>query len=132
MVESRIKSLCRKLDYYAGDIIWINYDPHSGTEEGGHDSESNNIARPMLVLSNHFYNIHRLVIGMTITSHISKKNVKYTIPLKTTRHVIHGFILPANLSGFDKISRHASNPIDALDPVLWSKVDLFVHSIFQR
>ena len=32
----------------------------------------------------------------------------------------------------DKISRHASQLIDQINPKLWPKIDLFVHNIFAR
>ena len=49
MVDNRIVQKCHDLDYHAGDIIWIDFEPHSGTEEGGHNPKRQNVTRPMLV-----------------------------------------------------------------------------------
>lgn len=130
--QNWIRKRCRDLDYHTGDIIWISFEPHAGHEEDGHDAVHHNDFRPMLVLSNHYYNLHRLVIGMAITSHVTSYSSRYVIPLKTQRGRIKGFILPANLSGFDKLARHASRPVDKLASSLWPKIDLFVRSIFQK
>ncbi|MFD1471955.1 type II toxin-antitoxin system PemK/MazF family toxin [Companilactobacillus mishanensis] len=52
-----------------GDIIFIDSEPHARHEYGGHDPQSGNIQRPMIVLSSDAYNVQSgMVSGMVITS----------------------------------------------------------------
>lgn len=52
-----------------GDIVFVDVEPHMGKEYGGHDVESGNIRRPLIVLSNSDYNFATgMIIGMVVTS----------------------------------------------------------------
>ena len=47
----------------------MDAEPHAGKEYGGHDINSGNIRRPMIVLSNTGYNSATgMIIGMVVTS----------------------------------------------------------------
>lgn len=90
------------------DIIFIDYEPHSGKEYGGHDKK--NIRRPMVVLSNNAYNEKTgLIIGMPITTAHKSNNQLYKqiiIPNSLGKGV-NGFIVLWQVQNFDYRSRNA-------------------------
>ena len=92
-----------------GDIIIINAEPHSGMEMGGHNRQ--HIRRPMLVLSNNYYNHNpymSLLIGMPITSvdhHDPTKYFKLTPNLLINNNV-HGYVVMWQMQNFDYNTRH--------------------------
>ena len=90
------------------DIIFIDYEPHSGKEYGGHSGD--NIRRPMVVLSNYAYNkATGLLMGMPITSAKKNNNKLYMpiiIPNKFGRG-IKGNVVLWQIQNFDYRSRNA-------------------------
>ncbi|WP_125713640.1 type II toxin-antitoxin system PemK/MazF family toxin [Companilactobacillus kedongensis] len=91
-----------------GDIIYIDAEPHSGKETGGHDLRSGNIRRPLVVLSTTGYNeLTGLVTGMFISTSSKLKFPQMCIPIIDVKGGIHGNILTWSLPNFDYESRHA-------------------------
>lgn len=91
-----------------GSIIYIDYEPHSGHELGGHDLKNGNIRRPMIVISNRNYNEKTgLVLGMGVTSNSKMlKNNDLFISFADQKSGVHGLISTINFSCFDFVSRH--------------------------
>ena len=113
----------------AGEIWWLDFEPHSGVEEGGHDVRHHNYRRPALILSNSSYNRYGMAAVFPITSHSYMSD--YLIPVKTVHHHTHGFIIPFKLQGLDFISRQGRY-MDTIESNLWPDVDKFISAIFQR
>ncbi|MFT8993452.1 MAG: type II toxin-antitoxin system PemK/MazF family toxin [Lentilactobacillus hilgardii] len=87
-----------------GDLIWIDAEPHAGHEYGGHNPETNNIRRPMLVISSDVYNQRTgMVVGFPVTSTIPKD---FPLALKLDTTKIHGYAILTNLLGYDFLARH--------------------------
>ena len=90
------------------DIIFIDYEPHSGREYCGHDKE--NIRRPMVVLSNDAYNkATGLVVGMPMTT-VEKNNDRLYMPIMIPNNFgigIKGNIVLWQIQNFDYRSRNA-------------------------
>jgi len=79
-----------------GDILWLDFNPVRGHEQGGR--------RPALVLSTREYNaIAKLAIVCPVTSHI--KGYPFEIPFKTKN--ISGVILADHIRNVDWVERHA-------------------------
>jgi len=91
-----------------GAIIYIDYEPHSGHEMGGHDSKRGNIRRPMIVISNKKYNQKTgLVLGMGVTSSSKMlENNSLFVPFADQESGVHGMISTINFSCFDFDSRN--------------------------
>ncbi|MFC6201936.1 type II toxin-antitoxin system PemK/MazF family toxin [Lactiplantibacillus nangangensis] len=89
-----------------GDLILIDSEPHAGHEFGGHDSQKENIRRPMVVLSNTDYNQHTVyVIGMLIT-HAFKENRTLYYPLVNPNAKIQGSVIMWQTYCYDYNARH--------------------------
>lgn len=87
-----------------GDLIWIDAEPHAGHEYGGHNPQTNNIRRPMLVISSDVYNQRTgMIVGFPITSKIP---LGFPAALKITSTKIHGYAILSNLLGYDYTARH--------------------------
>lgn len=79
-----------------GDIIWLDFDPRSGHEQGG--------MRPALVLSPEEYNSKSgLCLAMPITSKV--KGYPFEIALKSKK--IDGVILSDHIKSLDFRARNA-------------------------
>ncbi|MFD1470892.1 type II toxin-antitoxin system PemK/MazF family toxin [Companilactobacillus mishanensis] len=98
-----------------GDLIWINFEPHAGHEYGGHDPNSNNIRRPMLVMSSDIYNqLTGMIVGFPITSKIPNN---YPTAIKISTNKISGYALTNSVLGYDFEARngqvvdHVSNSV---------------------
>jgi len=80
-----------------GHFIWINRDPHAGTEQGG--------KRPALVLSPLKFNIATgLIIACPITSQVKGGSFEVPLPPGMT---IAGVVLSDHVKSFDWIARNA-------------------------
>lgn len=89
-----------------GDIIFIDAEPHSGREEGGHDSINGNIQRPEVVISSNAYNPKTgLTISMPITSKNRNNKILY-LPFVDVKSGIKGSIITWQMRNFDFVSRH--------------------------
>lgn len=99
------------------DILWINAEPKAGHEEGSHNRNMGNTYRPVLVCSSAKYNQYGFIVGMPITSHrgadVSNPFNKMLVPIQTTKHQVHGYIIPAKIVGYDYYARHG-NIVDHL------------------
>lgn len=89
-----------------GDLIFIDAEPHTGHEQGGHDPHHGNIRRPMVVISNNGYNqqLH-MVVCMPITSKI-KNDRRIYLPIADHDSVIQGNIITFQIPNYDYIARH--------------------------
>ena len=89
------------------DIIFIDYEPHSGKEYGGHDKK--NIRRPMVVLSNDAYNkATGLVVGMPMTT-VEKNNDRLYMTIMVPNSFdtgIKGNVVLWQIQNFDYRSRN--------------------------
>ncbi|SFB84551.1 mRNA interferase MazF [Fructobacillus durionis] len=92
----------KTLSIKPGSVYWIDVEPHSGREQGGHLVSENNIRRPVVVVSNERYNEHNMALVFACTS-TNKKN-RYLLPimLKKPSNIILSQIL-----GYDMVSRNA-------------------------
>ena len=79
----------------AGDIVWLNFTPHTGHEQAGH--------RPALVLSPATYNDKSgLIICCPVTTRI--KNYPFEVPLQGSPASV---VLADQVKSFDWRSRRA-------------------------
>ncbi|MEA1912180.1 MAG: endoribonuclease MazF [Spirochaetota bacterium] len=79
-----------------GDLIWLNFTPHSGHEQGG--------KRPALVLSPSKYNSKT---GLLITCPITSKVKGYPFEVAVEGNKIFGVILSDQIKSFDWKTRKA-------------------------
>ena len=91
-----------------GDIIYIDVEPHSGHEYGGHSPQTGNVRRPMIVLSSDEYNAHTgMLVGMVVTStnrHLDPALHQQFMDLTSG---VHGQIVMWQIPNYDYVSRHA-------------------------
>lgn len=85
-----------------GGIYWIDAEPHAGREEGGHNVQTGNIKRPVVVVSNDHYNRTGMSIVFPITS--TKKDSRYLLPVDLKKP---SKIILTQLLGYDMIARNA-------------------------
>lgn len=91
-----------------GDILWLDFNPIRGHEQGGR--------RPALVLSTRKYNaLAKLAIVCPATSHI--KRYPFEIPFKT-KH-ISGVILADHIRNVDWAKRNAEKAGAVSEAVLY-------------
>jgi mRNA interferase MazF len=92
-----------------GDIVWMDWTPHAGTEQGGR--------RPALVLSALDFNIATgLAFCCPITS--QGKGSSFEVPLPRGAGV-SGFVLTDNLRSLDWIARNAEFKSKVNQEVMW-------------
>ncbi|KRN78824.1 hypothetical protein BGL34_03895 [Fructilactobacillus lindneri] len=87
-----------------GDIIFIDAEPHSGHEYGGHNEINKNIRRPFLVLSGNYYN---LGTGMIAGFPITHKEPKFSPSIKINTPKIKGYAV-AQILGYDFFARNGT------------------------
>lgn len=89
-----------------GDLIWIDAEPHSGREQGGHNPAKGNIRRPMIVIStSQYFQCTGLIIGMPIT-HKKFQRTDILVPIKDEHSGIEGSIITYQMQNYDFQSRH--------------------------
>ncbi|WP_390407309.1 type II toxin-antitoxin system PemK/MazF family toxin [Lacticaseibacillus jixiensis] len=89
-----------------GDIIFIDAEPHAGKEFGGHNPETNNNRRPMIVLSNSDYNhATKMVIGMVVT-HSTFGDQNWYERFADLSSGVEGNIVLWQLPTYDAVARH--------------------------
>lgn len=95
-----------------GDLIWLEFTPHAGTEQGGR--------RPALVISAQEFNIATgLVFVCPVTN--QGKGSSFEVPLP--RGVgITGFVLSDQLRSLDWIARNATFASKVTQEVMWEVV----------
>ncbi|AKP67312.1 type II toxin-antitoxin system PemK/MazF family toxin [Companilactobacillus ginsenosidimutans] len=92
-----------------GDVIIIDAEPHAGRESGGHDVESGNIRRHMVVMSSDDYNRRTgLVLALPITTsdRASGSPAYYPILIPGGRNGVKGYVFLWQLQNYDYIARH--------------------------
>jgi mRNA interferase MazF len=102
-----------------GDLIWINFDPQSGSEQAG--------KRPAIVLSRSAYNRIGLCILCPITSKIKGFPFEVVLPEGA---VLHGAVLCDQVSSLDWRSRFASFA-GKLDAKTLEQITIFSAGIVQ-
>lgn len=101
-----------------GHLIWLNFTPHAGTEQGGR--------RPALVLSPKRYNIATgLCFACPITS--KAKGSPFEVPLPRGAR-LEGVVLANQLRSLDWLARDAEYHADASDDVV-AEVQAIIESI---
>lgn len=89
-----------------GDLIFIDAEPHVGREEGGHSPQSENIRRPMVVISNNGYNLAMgMVVCMPITSK-EKNDSRIYQPIVDCDSGISGSVITFQIPNYDYQARH--------------------------
>jgi len=100
-----------------GDILWLDFNPIRGHEQGGR--------RPALVLSTREYNATaKLAIVCPVTSHI--KGYPFEIPFKIKN--ISGVILADHIRNVDWARRHADK-IGIVSEAILTEVQEYVKKI---
>jgi mRNA interferase MazF len=101
-----------------GEIIWLDFDPHSGHEQAGR--------RPALVLSKSAYNqrIGRAFV-CPITSKV--KGYPFEVPIKTKS--VQGVVLSDHLKNVDWVSRGATLTGEIVSPGELQNVWRLVESV---
>lgn len=85
-----------------GDLIWIDSVPHASHEYGGHNPDSSNTFRPLLVVSDKAYNQRTgMIVGFPIT-HATKIKAPFQITLSS--HKIEGHVILTGLLGYDYVA----------------------------
>lgn len=91
-----------------GDLIYLDFTPHAGTEQGGH--------RPALVLSHRDFNIATgLAFVCPITSKVKGGSFEVPLPRGTK---ISGVILSDQIRSLDWIARDATFHSKATEEVI--------------
>ncbi|MCZ6653944.1 MAG: type II toxin-antitoxin system PemK/MazF family toxin [Planctomycetota bacterium] len=91
-----------------GDLIYLDFTPHAGTEQGGH--------RPALVLSHRDFNIATgLAFVCPITSKVKGGSFEVPLPRGTK---ISGVILSDQIRSLDWIARDATFHSKATEEVM--------------
>lgn len=110
------------MDYpIQGDIIFIDAEPHAGHELDGHSMETENIRRPMVVLSNSDYNKSTgLISAMPITSHnfFGNYDDKSYVPIMDINSGVRGNVVTYYLPSYDFSARHGEVVGHASDKIL--------------
>ena len=89
-----------------GDLIFIDAEPHVGHEESGHDPQSGNIRRPMVVISNSGYNAAMgMVVCMPITSQ-KKSDARIYQAIVDYDSGINGSVITFQIPNYDYQARH--------------------------
>ena len=95
-----------------GDLIWLDFTPHSGTEQGGR--------RPALVLSAMDFNIATgLVFVCPVTNQGKGSSFEVTLPRGTG---VSGYVLSDHLRSLDWITRNATFISKVTQEVMWEVV----------
>ena len=95
-----------------GDLIWLDFTPNSGTEQGGR--------RPALVLSAMNFNVATgLVFVCPVTN--QGKGSSFEVPLPRGTGVT-GFVLSDHLRSLDWIARNAKFISKVTKEVMWDVV----------
>lgn len=90
-----------------GDLVFIDFEPHAGHEEGGHNVAAGNIRRPLVVLSNEAYNRQTgMLVGMPVTSKAIKDR-RIALPIADIASGIKGAIVTYMIPNYDYTGRHA-------------------------
>lgn len=98
----------------AGDIAWLNFDPHAGREQGRR--------RPALVLTDQAYN---RASGLVVVCPLTSKRKPYPFALPVSIDQIEGAVLVDHLKSVDWEARNATFHSKA-DPALVSKVRAYL------
>jgi len=89
-----------------GDLIFIDAESHAGHEEGGHNPQTGNIRRPMVVLSNTKYNqLTGMVVCMPITSK-ARSNYKLAVPIRDSASGVEGTVITYQIPNYDYEARN--------------------------
>ncbi len=100
-----------------GDILWLDFNPIRGHEQGGR--------RPALVLSTREYNaVAKLAIVCPVTSHI--KGYPFEVPFKTKNN--SGVILADHVRNVDWVQRHAEK-IGTVSEAVLTEVQKYMKKI---
>src|SRR3989344_6644437 len=100
-----------------GDLVWLDFNPVRGHEQGGR--------RPSLVLSAHEYNVvSKLAIVCPATSHI--KGYPFEVPFKSKN--ISGVILADHLRNVDWTQRNADK-IGTVSEMVITEVQEYVKKL---
>lgn len=91
----------------SGDLIWLNFDPHAGREQGGH--------RPALVLSPAAYNGKT---GLAVACPITSRPKEYPFEVRIAAASINGAILSDHIKSLDWRTRGARKAGKAPSSVL--------------
>lgn len=84
----------KKYNPEKGDLVWVNFDPIKGHEQGG--------KRPALVISNDYYNKNSsLLLACPITS----KDNKFPFNLEVKTKKIKGYVLVNHIKSIDYKAR---------------------------
>ena len=73
-----------------GDVVWLNFDPQSGSEQKG--------KRPAIVISPKVYNEK---VGLGLFCPITTKVKNYPFEIKITSNKISGVVLSDQIKSFD-------------------------------
>ena len=98
----------------AGDIVWLDFDPQAGREQGRR--------RPALVLTDQSYN---RASGLVVVCPLTSKRKPYPFALPVVVNKIEGSVLVDHLKSMDWRARNVDFHSKA-DPALSSKVRAYV------
>src|SRR5579864_1689059 len=98
----------------AGDIVWMDFDPHAGREQAKR--------RPALVVTERSYN---RVSGLVMVCPLTSRRKPYPFALPAVVDKIEGAILVDHLKGLDWVARKATFHSKA-DPALLGKVRAYL------
>ncbi|WP_125581184.1 type II toxin-antitoxin system PemK/MazF family toxin [Levilactobacillus cerevisiae] len=95
--------MVKKIPIRQGHLYWVDCEPHAGHEEGGHNQQTGNIRRPVVVVSNDTYNREGMSIVFPITS--KRLRSRYLLPILAKRP---SSIILSQILGYDMLARNAS------------------------
>jgi len=98
-----------------GDIIWVNFDPHLGTEQAG--------ARPAMVVSGS--NLNKVTQRRVWVCPISKTDKNYPIHIRLTSDMkTAGVVLCDQIKTIDLVARGYRFIEAAPDYIVWDVMDI--------
>ncbi|MGN1271671.1 type II toxin-antitoxin system PemK/MazF family toxin [uncultured Lactobacillus sp.] len=113
-----------------GDLVFMDAEPHSGHEIGGHDPKKKNIRRPFLIMSQASFNQKTgMCYAMAITSKHRARNTRLEILDFASK--IHGDLLLYQVPEYDFISRNCEIVGHIKDEALFNEAKEVFLQIFQ-
>ncbi|WEV37620.1 type II toxin-antitoxin system PemK/MazF family toxin [Lactobacillus sp. ESL0677] len=113
-----------------GDLVFMDAEPHSGSEIGGHLPEKGNIRRPFLILSRDSYNSKTGRVYAMAISHVHREGISWRRRFVDFDSKINGDLILNQVPMYSYHSRHGEIVGQCKDRKLMEELCKIVSSIF--